>query len=42
MLDISGFLTSTIFVTQLASFITAILTALIGGFLTGGTGTTTL
>jgi len=41
MLDIDGFLTSTEFIAQLASFITAILTAFITSMLTGG-GSTTL
>ena len=35
MLDIDGFLTSTQFITQLASFITAILTALLGSVVSG-------
>lgn len=34
MLDINGFLTSYVFVSQLASFLTAIITALLGGVLT--------
>ena len=45
MLDIDGFLTSNQFVTQLATFITAILTALLGSIVTGffgGTGGTGL
>lgn len=41
MLDIDGFLTSTEFIAQLASFITAILTAWISNLLVGN-GTTTL
>jgi hypothetical protein len=39
MLDIDGFLTSTQFITQLASFITAILTALLGSIVSGFLGT---
>lgn len=35
MLDINGFLTSTEFVAQLASIITAILTALLGSLFAG-------
>lgn len=45
MLDIDGFLTSTQFITQLASFITAILSAFLGTIVTGflgGTGSSTL
>lgn len=33
MLDIDGFLTSTEFLTQLAAFLSAIITTLFGGFL---------
>ena len=40
MLDIDGFLTSTEFIAQLASFITAIFTAFFTSLLTGGSSTT--
>jgi len=35
MLDLSGFFTGTSFLTQLAGFITAILSAIFGDFLAG-------